>query len=350
MFVYGMHPTGLCGIFGAAAAASVAIGARPRRLRMRPGHRRYAGRGSDRMARGRIVDQAPACRPLGAWWRAGGSFGKRGLYRPCNDLRGRRRLVSRLRAYGTDGSNVHDAGFGKDWRALGTAIKPYPCCRFEHGALDLARRPPVAASGRTILHTVGVRIYRTNVLSYHKEPKNAVDAQFNVPYAVAVAFVKKAVRLGDFTEEGIKVIQPCSLSPSVSMSRRMKQFSGQVPAGVLRRVKITLRDGTVRTLLSECPSGDPEAKRYRSNPALLGVRGSPEDCFVACRMWLRRTSPSSGGMRHRACTIPDTDRTVTHPGRASRTPGAHMQISSRTWRGEYEESRLVPRHAVHAGR
>ena len=49
-----------------------------------------------------------------------------------------------------------------------------------------------------------IRIYRTDVLSYHREPKNPVDAQFNVPWGVATALVRGKVSLADFTEEAIR--------------------------------------------------------------------------------------------------------------------------------------------------
>ena len=85
---------------------------------------------------------------------------------------------------------------------------------------------------------------------------------------VAVAFVKKAVRLGDFTEEGIKDPAVLALAERVDVEED-EAFTAKYPQGYFVELKITLRDGTVRTLLSDCPSGDPEAKRYRSNPALL---------------------------------------------------------------------------------
>lgn len=93
---------------------------------------------------------------------------------------------------------------GEDYRALGTAIKPYPCCRFEHGAIDLAIEAHGSGIAAADVTRAGMRIYRTDVLSYHREPKNAVDAQFNVPYAVAVALVRGRLRLSDFTEEAIR--------------------------------------------------------------------------------------------------------------------------------------------------
>src|SRR5262249_42408400 len=76
------------------------------------------------------------------------------------------------------------ADLGEDFHALATAIKPYPCCRFEHGAIDLAIELSRAGVKAADIQSIAIRIYRTDVLSYHHVPKNVVDAQFNVPYAV----------------------------------------------------------------------------------------------------------------------------------------------------------------------
>jgi 2-methylcitrate dehydratase PrpD len=37
-----------------------------------------------------------------------------------------------------------------------------------------------------------------------RKPKTSVDAQFSIPWNIAVAIVKKSVTIGDFTEEAIR--------------------------------------------------------------------------------------------------------------------------------------------------
>ena len=72
-FYHGVHPTALCGVFGAAAAAAVAMGLDRDAFVRALGHRRHAGVRADRMARRRLMDQAAAPRPRGAKRRAGGA-------------------------------------------------------------------------------------------------------------------------------------------------------------------------------------------------------------------------------------------------------------------------------------
>jgi 2-methylcitrate dehydratase PrpD len=268
LFDNALHPTSLCGALGAAAAAAVAFdldrdafvralgiaGTQASGLtewradgswikRLHPGRAAHAGVLSARLAREGFTGPATIFEGDGGFFRA---F--------------------------THGESIDPAAMtrdlGQDFRALGTAIKPYPCCRFEHGAIDLALEAANSGIRSEDIDSVAVRIYRTNVLSYHKVPKNAVDAQFNVPFAVALALTNKAVRLADFTEDGIR-------NPAVlELARRINvhedpEFTAKYPQDYFVELKITSRDGSTRTLLSECPSGDPDAARYRNNPALL---------------------------------------------------------------------------------
>src|SRR5262249_40390558 len=41
------------------------------------------------------------------------------------------------------------------------------------------------------------------------------------------------------------------------------------PQDYIAALRIRLHDGSERSLLSDCPSGDPDARRYKSNPDLL---------------------------------------------------------------------------------
>lgn len=268
LFDHALHPTAVCGVFGAAAAAAVAMdldsdafvralgiaGTQASGLtewradgswikRLHPGRAAHAGVLAARLAREGFTGPATIFEGDGGFFRA---F--------------------------THGEIIDQGcmtrGLGEDFRALGTAIKPYPCCRFEHGAIDLALDAANSGIGPGDIVSIAIRIYRTNVLSYHKVPRNAVDAQFNVPYAVAVAFTHKAVRLADFTEEAIGNPAVLELAGRIEVLEDA-EFTAKYPQDYFVELKIMLRDGGERTLLSDCPSGDPDAARYRKDPGLL---------------------------------------------------------------------------------
>jgi 2-methylcitrate dehydratase PrpD len=267
-FYHGVHPTALCGVFGAAAAAGVAMGIE-----------------SDAFVRalGIAGTQASGLTE----WRADGSWIKRlhpgraaangvlaarlaheGFTGPATIFEGKHGFFNAYSYGETIDPEAMLRGLGDDWHALGTAIKPYPCCRFEHGAIDLAieaHRNGIAASD---VRDVVVRLYRTDVLTYHREPMNAVDAQFNVPYGVAVGLVRGRVALSDFTDDAIRDQR------ILAMARRIEviedpEYTARYPQDYQVEMTIRLGDGSERRYFSECPSGDPAAAQYVADPARL---------------------------------------------------------------------------------
>jgi 2-methylcitrate dehydratase PrpD len=157
---------------------------------------------------------------------------------------------------------------GRTYSAFGTAIKPYPCCRFGHGAIDLAIMARQDGIKANAIARIGVRIYRTDVLTYHNEPKNPVDAQFNLPYMIAVALLRGRVGLEDFTEEAIRAHDVLDLCGKVAVTDD-PQFTADYPDIYKVELTIDSRDGSRRTYFSDCPNGDPEAERYRDAPQLF---------------------------------------------------------------------------------
>lgn len=267
-FYHGVHPTALCGVFGAAAAAAVALdldrdgfvralgiaGTQASGLtewradgswikRLHPGRAAQSGVLSARLAREGFTG------PATIFEGSNGFFNAFGFGEPLDPGAMTRELGTRFSAFGT-------------------AVKPFPCCRFEHGAVDLA----LEAFGRGVdaaaIERVDIRIYRTDVLSYHQEPRNAVDAQFNVPYAVAVALLRGRLGLSDFTEEAIR-------DPAVlALARRIfvvedPALTAKYPEVYEVVFRILTADGAAHDLVSDCPSGDPAARQYGGDPGRL---------------------------------------------------------------------------------
>jgi 2-methylcitrate dehydratase PrpD len=267
-FYHGVHPTALCGVFGAAAAAGVAIGL-----------------DRDALVRALGIAGTQACGLTE--WRADGSWIKRlhpgraasngvlaarlakeGFTGPATIFEGANGFVNAF-SYGEKiDLEAMTRGLGEEWHALGTAIKPYPCCRFEHGAIDLAIEAHRSGIAPRDIRQVSVRIYRTDVLSYHHEPRNAVDAQFNVPYGLAVALLRGKVSLADFTEQAIREERVLELSRRVAVVEDA-EYTARYPQDYWVEMKIRLDDGSERRFFSDCPSGDPEAPQYRAAPGLL---------------------------------------------------------------------------------
>jgi 2-methylcitrate dehydratase PrpD len=102
------------------------------------------------------------------------------------------------------------AGLGEHYEFTNLSYKPYPCCRFDHTAIDAA----LAIKAQSGFRVDGIRsiVASTNNQAYEavctpvdirKAPKTIVQAQFSIPYTVACALVDGGVALGHFTQAGI---------------------------------------------------------------------------------------------------------------------------------------------------
>jgi 2-methylcitrate dehydratase PrpD len=151
---------------------------------------------------------------------------------------------------------------GKRFEGVNVAIKPYPCCRGVHPAIDAA-----------LALAVGEDIRRENieeiVLSVtdshlsllcspeeaKRSPRSPVDAQFSIPWGVASAIVGRRVGLDDFTETAIK-------NPDVLEVTRLMRVevdnSLHKPGPEPTRVKIVTKDGKALVKMVENPLGSLE--------------------------------------------------------------------------------------------
>lgn len=113
-----------------------------------------------------------------------------------------------------------------------------------------------------------MKIYRTDVLSYHCPPRNAVDAQFNLPYMVAVSLLRGAIGLDDFTEPAIADAEVLDLARRIGVTQD-PGYTAQYPERYPTELTLRLRSGEEHRLFNDCPSGDPAAARYAADPGLL---------------------------------------------------------------------------------
>jgi 2-methylcitrate dehydratase PrpD len=267
-FHHGVHPTALCGVFGAAAAAAAIMDL-------------------DRDAFVRALGVAGTQASGLTEWRADGSWIKRlhpgraaqsgvlaarlareGFTGPATIFEGEGGFFNAFSFGEPIDPSCMTLGLGQDHHALGTAIKPYPCCRFEHGAIDLALAAKSSGLAADDVAEITIRIYSTGVLTYHPRPKSAVDAQFNVPYAVALCLLRGRIELADFTDHAIHDPDVLALCGRIHV-KEDPEFSARYPQDYCVELDIALKDGSRRTLFSDCPSGDPAAARYRDQPGLL---------------------------------------------------------------------------------
>ena len=100
---------------------------------------------------------------------------------------------------------------GECFEFLNLSYKPYPCCRFDHTAIDAALQIRRELGGeiagiRKISAMVNKQAYEAvcTPVGMRKSPETIVQAQFSIPYTVACALVKGSVGLADFTDGALR--------------------------------------------------------------------------------------------------------------------------------------------------
>jgi 2-methylcitrate dehydratase PrpD len=103
------------------------------------------------------------------------------------------------------------------------SIKPYPCCKFSHNAITAA----IDIAERFVLSDVDIESVEVEVPSREyfntvcapveekQSPSSMVEAQFSLPYAVAVSILKGRPRLADFSQAGLADPEVRSLAKRV---------------------------------------------------------------------------------------------------------------------------------------
>lgn len=267
LYANGFHPTAVCGVFGAAAAASVILGLSPDAFTRALGiaGTQSAGLMEWRMDGSWIKRLHPGRSAQSGIMAA--LLAREGFTGPATVFEGEYGAFMALGHGAKVKGDALTADLGEVFHAFGTAIKPYPCCRFSHGAIDLAREAKPQLAGQ-MPERVTVRLFRTDVLTYNKRTHNTVDAQFNIPYLVAVALSEGQVGLDDFTQAAIDRPEVLELASRVDVVE-VPEFSALYPETYITELDILGADGRSITLRSDCPSGDPEAEIYRADPGAL---------------------------------------------------------------------------------
>ena len=111
---------------------------------------------------------------------------------------------------------------GTRYEVVNLGAKPYPCVRCAHapidGALELAIKYNIKPEDveEVIVYTNG-RVVETAGRPFIIRTDPLVDAQFSIPYTVAVAVTKKKVTLADFQEENIRNVELNQLANKVKV-------------------------------------------------------------------------------------------------------------------------------------
>ena len=243
----GFHPTAVCGVFGAAAAAARLAG-----LSAEEASNTLGIAGSFAAGILACLDEGTATKPMHAGWAAHGGvlaaqLASLGAEGPRSVLEGKHGLYRTFLGTAPDEVDVERQldDLGSRWETARISFKPFPACHFSHGVLGAAAR---ATGGRTFeaheIAEVVVSIPAAGVslvlepIEERRAPRSTYDAQFSLPYSVASMLVRGHVALDDFTSDAIADPDVLALAAKVGYEARdYASYPGAFPGGI--RVRLT---------------------------------------------------------------------------------------------------------------
>jgi 2-methylcitrate dehydratase PrpD len=258
----GFHPTAVCGVFGATAAA-----ARLRGLDAPTTTQALGIAGS--MASGLLefLADGSATKRLHPGWAAhagvmAARLAAHGATGPASVFEGRFGLY---RAYiGRDDIDVDAqlADLGERWETPRIAFKPFPACHFMHASLDATRQlmdeepiDPGAIEEIVALSTAAGVDLVLEPLTPKLRPRSEYEAKFSLPYSVGAMLIRGHVDLTSYTDAAIA--EEAVLAVAARVRYEIKDyptFPGAFPGGI----RIRLRDGRVREAELDYQRGGPE--------------------------------------------------------------------------------------------
>jgi len=274
-YARGFHGTATCGVFGATAAGAV-----------------IEGLGEDEILNAFGVNISMASGSLqflenGAWNKrlhpglaahnaiASLQLAKNGFIGASKPIEGRFGLLS---------SYTHNpqpeqviSGLGERYEIMFTGIKPYPCCRYTHPAVDLALQFRQEGIEIEDIKRVEVEMIRAGYilvghpLEKKQEPKNVVEAQFSLPFTVAVALSRGRLTLEDFDIKTLENPEIKKLMQKIYVVHN-PEFDKKFPQKWPYLMRIKTKNGRTLEARRDYPRGEPEepltfsevAEKFRS--------------------------------------------------------------------------------------
>lgn len=243
-YLRGWHATATLGIFAAAAAAGRTARLDPRRMRAAlgiaasaaAGLRSTFGSAAKPLQVARAVEAglfAVECAAAGLDAGTGNLFGPQGFVALAG---GRLDDVART-----------VADFGRPWGFIagGMTLKAHPCCTASHSAiacvLDLMRTHDVDPATIDRI-TCRVDPAVPSILT-HERPTTPAEAKFSLPFALAIAAVRRRVGIAEFTDEALADPVVVALIDRVETVLDPDLPKGPSGISVAARVRLELTDG-----------------------------------------------------------------------------------------------------------
>lgn len=253
----GFHNTPVAGVFGAAAGAGHLLGLNAEAMAgalglagsYAGGLREYHAHASEvkRLHTAKAARDGLKCAELAG----------HGVYGPNTVLEGENGYFAAF-ARGQWKPELLLDGLGENWTSLRTYVKPYPCCRHLHGAIDAALQLHDQHEIATDqIAAIDIGTFALAAKLDRAEPQTLMAAQFSLPYAVATALTHGKVDLVSFAPESLAEagVQQLTNLVSVHLDEQAQQ---DYPRSRAAQVTVTLASGAVYEARVEQPLGEPD--------------------------------------------------------------------------------------------
>jgi 2-methylcitrate dehydratase PrpD len=244
----GFHPTAICGVFGATAAAARIAGLDAARTASALG---IAGS----MASGLFayLEEGTPTKPIHPAWAAhGGMLAARlsalGAEGPTSVVEGKFGLYHAFlgATKGEVDLDVQLADLGQRWETPRIAYKPYPACHFMHGSLGATAEAAAGLSPDDIEEIVvtvpaaGVSLV-LEPAEAKVAPRTEYEGKFSLQYSTAAMIVHGRVGISTYTDEALS--DPRVLELARRVRYETKDYD-TYPAAFPGGVRIRARDGS----------------------------------------------------------------------------------------------------------
>ena len=261
-YARGFHPTATCGTFGSAVAAAKLLGLNEAQLVSALGIAGSQAAGSMEF----LTDGAWTKRLHPGWAAFSGIhaalLAREGFIGPATIVEGKDGF---LKAYSlhADPGKVSD-GLGVDFQILQTAVKPHSCCRYTQAPIDATLQLVKEHSLQPRdIERVTIGMLETGIpvicepAERKRHPAGIVDAQFSLPFGIAVALIKRRAGLEEFSQPVLNdpLIQEVMAKVGYTRDPELERnYPREWPAWA----RAKLKDGREVFAHVRYPKGDPE--------------------------------------------------------------------------------------------
>ncbi|WP_027506540.1 MmgE/PrpD family protein [Rhodococcus sp. UNC23MFCrub1.1] len=149
-------------------------------------------------------------------------------------------------------------GLGEEWVLLRTYVKPYPCCRHLHGAIDamVVLREEHGIDPDSIA-SIEVGTFAIATRHAGRVLDTVLQAQLSLPFTVAVAAVRGSVTMTDFAQPTRHDAQIVSLMDKIIVRLDEAADASYPKTGRPAEVTVTTADGATYRHRVEQPYGEP---------------------------------------------------------------------------------------------